>query len=184
MSTRRSGRAKAPVKYTSDSDGSDFGNKKSKKSTSAAPKKRTKTEQEPSAADPPKKRTKKDPEVVAAEQREKANATDAKAEKTRHQKVWETWLGAHDADGELLDDEPVKEESITQTDAVKKYGIKKEELSSLKHFEKRNPVYNNTMKLYLEVDVKELGFRKLGMLDGVDDEKEAVERGEEIWTAE
>jgi hypothetical protein len=184
MSTRRSGRAKAPVKYTSDSDGSDFGNKKSRKSVSAQPKKRTKTEQEPSAAGPPKKRAKKDPEVAAAEQREKADAADAKAEKARHQKAWEEWLDAHDVGGKLLDDEPGKDESITQTDAQKKYGVKKEELGSLKHFEKRNPVYNNTMKLYLEADVKELGFRKAGRLDGVEDENEAVKRGEEIWTAE
>jgi hypothetical protein len=183
MSARRSGRSKAPVKYTSDSEGSDFGNKKPRKS--AAPKKRTKAEQEPAAAaDGPKKRTKKDPAVVAAEHREKAQAADVKAQKAQHQKAWESWLEAQDVAGELLDDEPAKDASITQTDALKKYGLKKEELSSLKHFEKRNPLYNNTMKLFLEDDVKVLGFRKLGMLDGVEDEDEIVKKGEEIWTKE
>lgn len=184
MSSRRSGRAKAPVKYTSDSEGSDFGEKKGKRgATKATPKKRTKTEQEP-AADAPKKRTKKDPETLAAEHKEKAHAQETKAEKATHKKAWDEWLKTNDAAGALLDEEPSKDVSITQTDAGKKYGVKKEDLVALKHFEKRNPVYNNTIKLYLEEDVKVLGFRKYGILAGVDDDENAVKIGEEIWTEE
>jgi len=181
MSARRSGRAKAPVKYTSDSDaGSDFGEKKSK--TKATPKKRTKTEQEPTT-DAPKKRTKKDPAALATEHKDKAAAQESKVDKAAHKKDWEAWLESHDAAGALLDEEPAKDVSITQTDAGKKYGVKKEDLGALKHFEKRNPVYNNTVKLYLEEEVKELGFRKLGVLDGSEGDG-AVKRGEEIWREE
>ncbi|KAF2823482.1 hypothetical protein CC86DRAFT_372431 [Ophiobolus disseminans] len=184
MSSRRSGRAKAPVKYTSDSEGSDFGEKKGKRgATKATPKKRTKAEQEP-AAEAPKKRTKKDPETLAAEHKEKAEIQEAKAEKASHKKAWDAWLEMSDASGALLDEEPSKDVSITQTDANKKYGVKKEDLIALKHFEKRNPVYNNTIKLYLEEDVRKLGFRKYGILAGVNDDEDAVKMGEEMWAEE
>lgn len=176
MSARRSGRSKAPVRYTSDSDGgSDFGDKKSNKK--AAPKKRTKTE-----PDTPKKRTKKDPQVLAAEHKEKAAAHESKASKAAHKQAWDTWVDAHSANDALLDDEPGKDVSITQTDAGKKYGLKKEDMVVLKHFEKRHPVHNNTMKLYLENEVKELGFRKLGVLEGENGAGDkAIEVGEGIW---
>jgi hypothetical protein len=184
MSTRRSGRAKAPVKYTSDSEGSDFGNKKPKKSTTkATPKKRSKAEQEPAAepAATPKKRAKRDPEAAVSDH---TTAAQDKAAKKQHKSAWEDWLKAHDVDGELLDEEPSRDKSITQTDSLKKYGLKKEELGSLKHFEKRNPIHNNTMKLYLEEEVRVLGFRKAGMLDGAEDEAEVLKRGEGIWKTE
>lgn len=186
MSSRRSGRAKAPVKYTSDSDDSDFGNKKPRKSkTAATPKKRTKTEQDPAveAASSPKKRTKKDPEQLAAD----AAFAQDKATKASHKGAWESWLKEHELaeDERLLDEEPGKEISITQTDAGKKYGVKKEELAALKHFEKRNPnpLYKNDIKLFSEEEVKVLGWRKAGMLAGAQGE-EAVEKGEEIWKEE
>jgi hypothetical protein len=190
MSSRRSGRAKAPVKYTSDSDDSDFGNKKPRKaSTKAAPKKRTKAEDEPTAdsAAPPKKRAKKDPETLAAEESAKHSAAEQKASEKQSKKAWETWLEAHDVAGELLDEEPEREKSITQTDSLKKYGLKKDELASLKHFEKRNPLYNNTIKLFIEEEVKTLGFRKAGMLAGAaegEDDQDVIKRGEAIWTEE
>ncbi|KAH7073409.1 hypothetical protein FB567DRAFT_199979 [Paraphoma chrysanthemicola] len=195
MSSRRSMRAKAPVKYTSASEGSDFeatkkkpARSKTSKATTTTPKKRTKKEQDPAedaAATPPKKRTKKDPETLAAEHRDKAAAQDAKAAKASHKKTWEAWIEEHklpDTDAALLAAEPARDESITQTDAGKKYGLKKEELVVLKHFEKKNPLHGNTMKLYLEDEVKVLGYRKLGVLDSGDGkEKEVLERGEEIW---
>jgi hypothetical protein len=190
MSSRRSGRAKAPVKYTSDSDDSDFGNKKPRKTTAkAAPKKRPKAEDEPAAdsAAPPKKRAKKDPETVAAEESVKNSAAQQKASGKKNKEAWETWLEAHDVAGELLDEEPDREKSITQTDSLKKYGLKKEELGSLKHFEKRNPLYNNTIKLFLEEEVKTLGFRKAGILAGAghdEDDSDILKRGETIWTTE
>jgi hypothetical protein len=186
MSTRRSGRAKAPVKYTSDSEGSDFGNKKPKRSApKATPKKRSKTEQE--SAEPaasPKKRAKRDPETVAAEHASAMRTAQEKAAKQQHKAAWETWLDVHNVDGKLLDEEPSRDKSITQTDSLKKYGLKKEELGSLKHFEKRNPIHNNTMKLFLEEEVKILGFRKAGMLDGATPEAEVLKRGERIWKEE
>jgi hypothetical protein len=188
MSTRRSGRSKAPVKYTSDSDDSDFGNKKPRKTTTkAVPKKRTKAQDDEPAADvdraaSPKKRSKKEASAPATESDAKVST---KAAGKQHKAVWEKWLEAHDVAGELLDEEPAREESITQTDSLKKYGLKKEELGSLKHFEKRNPVHNNTMKLFLEAEVKTLGFRKAGMLAGEEgDEGTVIKRGEEIWTEE
>jgi hypothetical protein len=199
MSTRRSGRAKAPVKYTSASEGSDFEDKKprksaNKKTTAAAtPKKRTKAEQDPvpsadtdADAEPaPKKRAKKDPETLAAEHTSKAAQQTAKAEKASHKKAWEDWVSAHDVKGTLLNEEPSKDESITQTDCAKKYGLKAGELGSLKHFEKKNPAYGNTMKLFLEKDVQILAFRKAGILNGAEGEDDDVlRRGEEVWKAE
>lgn len=184
MSARRSGRAKAPVKYTSDSEGSDFSNKKPRK-PKATPKKRAKSEAEedkepsPAAAAPSStKRAKRDADPTPAAQ--------DKALKSQRKATWESYLKAHDVDGALLSEEPAREESITQTDSVKKYGIKKEDLVVLKYFEKKNPnpVFKNTIKLYVEEDVKELGFRKLGVLDGKDDGGDAVERGGEIWGKE
>jgi hypothetical protein len=204
MSTRRSGRATKAVKYTSASEGSDFEDKPQQQSdtsklgkarykkSGAAKKsnKRAATEPEAEAAAgdeaPPKpKRQKKDPETAADEAHEKAAAKQAKADKATHKRTWETWLEEHDAGGELLEEEPGKEESITQTDALKKYGLKKEELGSLLHFEKKNPLYGGVMKLFLEENVRELGFRKCGMLEGVEGgDEEVVKRGEEIWTEE
>jgi hypothetical protein len=184
MSSRRSGRAKAPVKYTSDSDDSDFGNKKPRKSkTTTISKKRSAKDETPAADAAPKKRTKKDPEQLAAD----AAAAQTKADKASHKQAWESWLKEHEIaeDERLLDEEPEKEISITQTDAGKKYGVKKEELGVLKHFEKRNPnpLYKNDIKLFLESEVKELGWRKAGMLAGEEGE-EAMEKGEEIWREE
>jgi hypothetical protein len=188
MSSRRSARSRAPVKYTSDSEeNSDFGSKKRKKSAkpvAAAAKKRTKPTDTPS--EPPAKRAKKDPETAPADAQSKAAAASAKAEKAQHVASWTAYLAAHDVAGALLDDEPDKDASITQTDAAKRYGVKKEDLCVLKHFEKRNPLYNNTMKLYVESAVRELGFRKAGTLDGAagddDDDDAVVKRGEALWT--
>jgi hypothetical protein len=192
MSTRRSGRATKAVKYTSASEGSDFEDKKKKtnKKSGAAPaaKKSTKREVDPeteTAAAPKAKRQKKDPETLTAEAHEKAQAKQAKADKAAHKKAWESWLKEHDAEGELLQVEPEKDESITQTDCSKRYGLSKEDLKCLLHYEKSNPLHGNVMKLYLEADVKELGFRKLGILEGVEgDDEKIVQRGEDIWTEE
>ncbi|KAI4670323.1 uncharacterized protein J4E79_000604 [Alternaria viburni] len=190
MSTRKSSRATKAVKYTSASEGSDFEDKKRKprKTTTGTPKRPTKrtkavpnattvsgkkapmnakrpaesdddeSSHEAAAILPPKpKRQKKDPETLAQEAREK----------------------------KMLEEEPDKEESITQTDALKKYGLKKEELTSLLRYEKKNPLYGGTMKLFLEENVRELGFRKMGMLEGVEGgDEEILRRGEEIWQAE
>ncbi|KAH7406106.1 hypothetical protein DE146DRAFT_433895 [Phaeosphaeria sp. MPI-PUGE-AT-0046c] len=188
MSTRRSGRAKAPVKYTSDSEGSDYGTSKARKSsTKGTPKKRPNGTQQDAATSSPAKRSKKDPSVVAAEHRAKAAAADEKASKAAHKTEWDEWVTAHDQSGALLDDEPAREESITQTDSLKKYGLKKEELGVLKHFEKRNPnpLFKNTIKLFFEEEVKVLGFRKAGMMAGVEGtEAEILNKGEEIWREE
>jgi hypothetical protein len=190
MSSRRSGRAKAPVKYTSASEASDFEDKKPRKAASkkaAAPKKRTKAEQDADAETDaaPKKRAKKSPDTLPAEPTPKAAAQQEKADKAAHKKAWEAWVKDNSADdAKLLTEEPAKEESITQTDSLKKYGLKATELGSLKHFEKRNPVYNNTMKLFREEDVKALGFRKHGMLAGETEEKDILEKGEQVWNEE
>lgn len=186
MSARRSGRTKAPVKYTSDSDsGSDFGaSKKPRKPSTTTPKKR-KQDASPVDSNTPKKRTKKNPATLAAEHTAKAEAQTAKATKQAHKEKWEEWVKQNDVEGKLLDTEPKKEESITQTDAGKKFGVKPEELGVLKHFEKRHPVYNNTTKLFVEEEVRELGFRKAGMVAGVEgSEEELLKRGEEIWNEE
>ncbi|KAG9189604.1 hypothetical protein G6011_06472 [Alternaria panax] len=206
MSTRRSGRATKEVKYTSASEGSDFEDKKKRtKKTSttkkAAPKKSTKKRAAESENDdnsdnasananaaaattttaPKPKRQKKDPATLAAEAQEK----QAKADKAAHKKAWQDWLASHDDEGEMLEEEPSKDESITQTDALKKYGLKKEELTSLLRFEKKNPLYPGMMKLFLEEDVRALAFRKIGTLEGVEgDEEEIVKKGEELWTEE
>lgn len=188
MSTRRSGRAKAPVKYTSDSEGSDYGSSKTRKSnTKSTPEKRTNGTNHDAVTSSPAKRTKKDPSVVAAEHRAKAAAADEKASKAAHKKAWDEWVTAHDVGGKLLDDEPAREESITQTDGLKKYGLKKEDLAVLKHFEKKNPnpLFKNAIKLFFEEEVKVLGYRKAGMLAGVEGKNEEVlKQGEEIWREE
>jgi hypothetical protein len=202
MSTRRSGRATKEVKYTSASEGSDFEDKKKKtrktatSKKAATPKKTTKKRaaefdddealtngSSATAATTPSKpkRQKKDPATLAAEAREK----QAKADKAAHKKAWQDWLSTHDVESERLEEEPAKEESITQTDALKKYGVKKEELSSLLRFEKKNPLYGGTMKLFLEANVRELAFRKISMLDGCEgDDEQVVKRGEEMWREE
>jgi hypothetical protein len=210
MSTRRSGRATKAVKYTSASEGSDFEDKKkrtrktatstTKKPTkaaatpkNAAPKKASKRAAEsddedastsdndataPTTAPPKPKRQKKDAATLALEAQEK----QAKADKALHKQHWQDWLASHSTEGEMLEEEPDKEESITQTDALKKYGLKKEELTSLLRFEKKNPLYGGVMKLFLEEDVRELGFRKVGMLEGTEGgDEDMVKRGEEIW---
>ncbi|OAL56555.1 hypothetical protein IQ07DRAFT_10876 [Pyrenochaeta sp. DS3sAY3a] len=230
MSTRRSARAKAPVKYTSESEGSDFGAKSkvakgkgkvtTKKATpkkatpkggkraldtsageeeggeEAPPPKRTKKELPTLAAEeapakaptptPPPKRTKKDPATLALELREKADKQEAKAQKLQSKATWSSWLSSHSASGALLDAEPDKSVSITQTDALKKYGLKKEELEPLRHFEKPNPnpLYKGTMRLFLEEEVRALAWRKEGVLAGVGGEDEDVlGKGEELWVA-
>lgn len=187
MSARRSGRSKAQVKYTSDSSGSEY-ETPSKARKSSAPKSTPKKRLNGDAAtSSPAKRTKKDPSVVAAEHRAKADLADKKAEQAAHKKAWDEWVSAHDVGGKLLDAEPAREESITQTDSLKKCGLKKEELVVLKHFEKKNPnpLFKNTIKLYLEEDVKVLAFRKKGMMEGVEGgDDEVVKRGEEIWEEE
>lgn len=78
MTGRRSARAaaKAPVKYASDSEDSDFGTKKTRKATKktaqATPKKGTKRSQSPNGeAEKTPKRRKKSPETAAAEHAEK-----------------------------------------------------------------------------------------------------------------
>ncbi|KAH6878107.1 hypothetical protein BKA58DRAFT_465824 [Alternaria rosae] len=209
MSTRKSSRATKAVKYTSASEGSDFEDKKRKpRKTSTAPSKRptksTKAEsnalegkaplapkrlaepdnndEDDDTAKPPKsKRQKKSPSTLATEAHEK----QAKADKALHKQQWQDWLASHSVEGEMLEDEPDKEESITQTDALKKYGLKKEELGSLLRYEKKNPLYGGTMKLFLEENVRELGFRKVGMLEGVEGgDEEVLRMGEEIWKAE
>jgi hypothetical protein len=130
-------------------------------------------------------RAKKSPDTLPAEPTPKAAAQQEKADKAAHKKAWEAWVKDNSADdAKLLTEEPAKEESITQTDSLKKYGLKATELGSLKHFEKRNPVYNNTMKLFREEDVKALGFRKHGMLAGETEEKDILEKGEQVWNEE
>jgi hypothetical protein len=201
MSTRRSGRAKAPVKYTSDSENSDFGTKKKPRKTAAKviPKKRTKAETRdddddddasPAAAvvdraSSPKKRTKKSPAPPAPAREPVAKAPSKASIDKAHKAAWEKWLASQDAATDLLTEEPARESSITQTDALKKYGLKKEELGSLAHFEKRNPLYNNTMKVFVEEEVKVLGWRKAGILSGAEGDDDAViKKGEAIWTNE
>jgi hypothetical protein len=130
---------------------------------------------------PKPKRQKKDPTTLAAEAQEKK----AKADKAAHKKAWQDWLSSHDNEGEMLEEEPDKHESITQTDALKKYGVKKDELNSLLRFEKKNPLYPGMMKLFLEEDVRELAFRKIGVLEGAQgDDEEIVEKGKQLWTEE
>jgi hypothetical protein len=58
-------------------------------------------------------------------------------------------------------------------------------LGSLTHFEKRNPLYNNTMKVFVEEEVKVLGWRKAGILSGAEGDDDAViKKGEAMWTNE
>ena len=209
MSTRYSTRTTKAVKYTSASEGSDFDGKKKKKKTpkkftktSTTPKKQPKKRAAPDTEDddnedrvpiapifssPPSKpkRQKKDPITLAIEARQKAEAHEAKAAKVAAKKIWEAWLDEHNIHGELLATEPTKDEAITQTDSLKRYGLKPAELGSLLRFEKKNPQYGGTMKLFVKDDVKELAFRKLGMLAGVEgDDEVVVEKGEEIWKEE
>lgn len=188
MSARRSIRTKAAVKYTSDSEGSEFGAPKArkatpKKSASTTPRKTPKrpVSQDISAATPTYKRAKKDPETIAAELREKAAEQDAKAMKQKSKANWEEWMMKNDVNGKMLHTEPDKDEAITQTDCLKKYGLKKEELGSLLHFEKKNPLYGGTMKLFIELHVQKLAFRRFGMLAGFTDDKDILAHGEKQW---
>ena len=190
MSSRRSARAatKAPVKYTSDSEGSDFGEKKSKrtskKAVQATPKKSKKRSQ-PSDDETEKtpKRRRKSPETLAAELADKSKKQEEKAANQKAKLRWEDWLKENDVSGELLDAEPEREDCVTQTDALKLYNLKANELITLKHFEKPNQ-YGGQTKLFPTADVKKVAFRKYGLLAGVTDEQQILEKGEEVWEKE
>ncbi|KAJ8113577.1 hypothetical protein OPT61_g4329 [Boeremia exigua] len=190
MTERRSARAagRAAVKYTSDSEGSDFGEKtvkrSKKKSTQATPKRGTKRSQASNGeTDKTPKRRKKSPETLAAEYKEKSKKQEEKAEKEKAKQQWEGWLSENDVSGKLLDAEPEREDCVTQTDAQKQYGLKADELITLKHFEKPNQ-YGGQTKLFLTADVKKVAFRKYGLLAGLTDEKRILEKGEELWKSE
>lgn len=190
MTSRRSARAaaKAPVKYNSDSGDSDFGTKKPRKSTKkvaqATPKKASKRSQSPNGeAEHTPKRRKKSPETLAAEHAEKSKKQEEKAEKQTAKKRWEDWLSKHDVSGKLLDAEPEREDCVTQTDAQKQYGLKASELATLEHFEKANQ-YGGQTKLFLKNDVKSVAYRKCGLLAGLTDEQEIMDKGKKLWKEE
>lgn len=186
MTGRRSARAaaKAPVKYTSDSENSAFGDKKRKRSTKKAvktPKKGTKRSQSPDGeAEKTPKRRKKSPETPAAEHKEKSRMQEEKAAKQQAKQRWEEWLSNNNVSGKLLDTEPDRDDTVTQTDAHKQYDMKANELVTLKHFEKRNQ-YGGQTKLFLASDVKQVASRKYGLLAGFTEEPEVLEKGEELW---
>lgn len=189
MTGRRSARAaaQAPVKYTSDSEMSDFGEKKHKsvnRKAAATPKKSTKRSNSPNG-EPEKtpKRRKKSPETLAAEHAQKSKKQEEKATKQKAKQQWEEWLSSNDVAGKLLNVEPDREESVTQTDAKKQYGLKANELVTLKHFEKPNQ-YGGQTKLFLAADVKKVAYRKYGLLAGLTDEEMILEKGEELWKNE
>jgi hypothetical protein len=188
MTGRRSARAAAtaPVKYTSDSENSAFGDKKRKRSTkkaAATPKRGAKRSQSPDDEEAEKthKRLKKSPETLAAEHKEKSRIQEEKAAKQQAKQRWEEWLSKNDVSGKLLDTEPEHDDTVTQTDAHKQYDLKANELVTLEHFEKRNQ-YGGQTKLFLASDVKKVAFRKYGLLAGSKDEPEVLEKGEELWS--
>ncbi|KAH6620268.1 hypothetical protein C7974DRAFT_229673 [Boeremia exigua] len=190
MTGRRSARAatKAPVKYTSDSDGSDFGEKRTKKSNKKAaqstPKKGTKRSQPANGeTEQTPKRRRKSPETLAAEHAEKSKQQEEKAAKQKAKQKWEDWLSKNDVSGKLLETEPEREDCITQTDAQKQYGLKATELVTVEHFEKPNQ-YGGQTKLFLLADVAKVAFRKTGILAGFGDEPSVLEKGEELWKNE
>ena len=186
MTGRRSARAaaKAPVKYTSDSENSAFGDKKRKRSTkktTATPKTGTKRSQSPDGeAEKTPKRRKKSPETLAAEHKETSRVQEEKAAKQQAKQRWEEWLSKNDVSGKLLDAEPEHDDTVTQTDAHKQYDLKANELVTLEHFEKRNQ-YGGQTKLFLATDVKKVAIRKYGLLAGFSKEPEVLEKGEELW---
>lgn len=187
MTGRRSARAaaKASIKYTTDSENSDFGDKKRKKSTKktakVTPKKGTKRSQSPDG-EPEKrpKRRKKSPETLAAEHKEKSRIQEEKAAKQQAKQRWEDWLSKNDVSGKLLDAEPERDDCVTQTDALKQYDLKANELVTLEHFEKPNQ-YGSQTKLFLTAEVDKVAFRKYGLLAGLTDESEILGKGEELW---
>ncbi|KZM23278.1 uncharacterized protein EKO05_0004442 [Ascochyta rabiei] len=187
MAGRRSARAaaKAPVKYTSDSDDSNFGTKKPRKSTMKAAqptaKQGIKRSQSPDdEAEKAPKRRKKSPKTLAAEYAEKSKKQEKKAQKQQAKQRWDDWLKENDVSGRLLDSEPEREDCVTQTDSQKQYGLKANELVTLEHFEKANQ-YGGQTKLFLKDDVKKVAFRKYGLLAGWTDEGEIIDKGEGLW---
>lgn len=186
MTGRRSARAaaKAPVKYTSDSENSESGNKKRKRSnkkTAAAPKKDTKRSQSSKGeAEKTPKRRKKSPETLAAEHKEKSRIQEEKAAKQQAKQRWQEWLSENDVSGKLFDTEPERDGTVTQTDAHKQYDLKTNELVTLEHFEKPNQ-YGGQTKLFLAADVKKVTIRKYGLLAGFTEEPEIQEKGEVLW---
>ncbi|KAJ4362242.1 hypothetical protein N0V95_001486 [Ascochyta clinopodiicola] len=187
MTGRRSARAaaNAPVKYTSDSDDSNFGTKKPRKSTKktakATAKQGIKRSQSPdNEAEKAPKRRKKSPETLAAEYAEKSKKQEEKAQKQQAKQRWDDWLTENDVSGKLLESEPEREDCVTQTDSQKQYGLKANELVTLEHFEKANQ-YGGQTKLFLKDDVKKVAFRKYGLLAGWTNEQEIIDKGEELW---
>lgn len=182
MSTRKSGRATKAVKYTSASEGSDFEdtkkrkqaankaaaakaqgkvtNKKTSKTTKKRPAERSVSPlgETTTTATTSKRQKKATAPTPAATTQPPAQAS--KAEKAAAKKTWQDYLASHSVEGALLDVEPDKTISITQTDALKNYGLKKEELVPLKCWEKKNPLYGGVMRVFVEEEVRVLGERK------------------------
>ncbi|KAF2132195.1 hypothetical protein P153DRAFT_394357 [Dothidotthia symphoricarpi CBS 119687] len=189
MSTRKSGRnaAKAPVKYTSSASGSDFETSKPKKTS------RTKTQvpaakkrkSPPADSVAPPKRRRKDPETLAAEHTSKVQVQEEKAQKQEWKKNWGTWLedNAIPDEARVLDGEVAEEDAVTQTECLKSYGLKAGELVTLRHAEKPG-MYGNTTKSFVASEVRELAWRKYGMLAGMTAEADILQRGEELWKEE
>ncbi|KAF1934357.1 uncharacterized protein M421DRAFT_88328 [Didymella exigua CBS 183.55] len=160
--------AKAPVKYTSGSEDSDFSDKKRKRSTKITAKAtRTKGTKRPQLPDKEAgktpKRRKRSPETLAAEHKEKSRIQEGKAAKQQVKQLWEDWLSKNDVSGKLLDDEPERDDTVTQTDAHKQYD------------------YGGQTKLFLAAEVKKVAVRKYGLLTGSMEESEILERGGELW---
>ncbi|KAF3035458.1 hypothetical protein E8E12_006161 [Didymella heteroderae] len=185
MTGRRSARAaaKAPVKYRSDSENSDFGDKKRKRSTkktAATPRQGARRSQSPDdEAEKTPKRRKKSPETLAAEHKEKSRIQEQKAAKQQAKQQWEEWLSKNDVSGKLLDTEPERDEAVTQTDAHKQYDLKANELVTLERFEKPNQ-YGGQTKLFLAAEAKKVAIRKYGLLAGFTEEAEILKKGEEL----
>ena len=155
-----------------------------KKAVQATPKKSKKRSQ-PSDDETEKtpKRRRKSPETLAAELADKSKKQEEKAANQKAKLRWEDWLKENDVSGKLLDAEPEREDCVTQTDALKHYNLKANELITLKHFEKPNQ-YGGQTKLFPTADVKKVAFRKYGLLAGETDEQQILEKGEEVWAKE
>lgn len=61
--------------------------------------------------------------------------------------------------------------------------MKANELVTLQHFEKPNQ-YGGQTKLFLAEDVKKVAFQKYGLLAGLTDEQEILNKGQELWKEE
>jgi hypothetical protein len=98
----------------------------------------------------------------------KAAKLQAASQKLAAKQRWEAWLtsNALPAEHALLTHDPPRADCVTQTECLKRYGLKPAELGSLAYADAGKVVFGHPTKLFVRKEVEELARRKAGILVG------------------